>query len=351
MVRMTNTFISAGVSTPEDIISSTERGVYVAQFGGGQVNTASGDFVFGMTEAFLIEDGRITDPIRDGNLIGNGPAALAALDAVGNDFAMGGPGTCGKDGQSVPVGTGTPTVRVPAADRGRHRIMSDQRAATTVVPASGQTERGSKRSGDSQRPRGTDELLALAERLVGEAKGNEQIEVTVGRSTSTNVRAYKGDVEQFTSATSFGVGIGYSSTGARVSPTPAASTQTCWPPPWRTPVTTPGSPSPTSGRAWPNPTGSPRSRSICGTSPWPISTPTPRWPWRSTSNAGCWRGSPHHRGAGVQLRRRRRRVRPRLDCGNSGRQPLHLVLAILQRPGDGRGRDPDGRLLRRRPNP
>jgi TldD protein len=114
MVRMTNTFIGAGTSEPADIIASTDRGVYVAQLGGGQVNTASGDFVFGMTEAYLIEGGEVTDPIRDGNLIGNGPAALAAIDAVGHDFAMGGPGTCGKDGQGVPVGTGTPTLRVPA---------------------------------------------------------------------------------------------------------------------------------------------------------------------------------------------------------------------------------------------
>jgi TldD protein len=114
MVRMTNTYITAGETDPADIISSTERGVYVAQLGGGQVNTASGDFVFGMTEAYLIEDGVITEPLRDGNLIGNGPAALEAIDAVGNDFSMGYPGTCGKDGQGVPVGTGTPTLRVPS---------------------------------------------------------------------------------------------------------------------------------------------------------------------------------------------------------------------------------------------
>ncbi|MEA3215154.1 MAG: TldD protein [Acidimicrobiia bacterium] len=114
MVRMTNTFIGNGATDPADISSSVDRGVYVAQLGGGQVNTATGDFVFGMTEAYLIENGEITDPIRDGNLIGNGPDALAAIDAVGTDFAMGGPGTCGKDGQGVPVGTGTPTLRVPA---------------------------------------------------------------------------------------------------------------------------------------------------------------------------------------------------------------------------------------------
>ena len=112
MVRMTNTFISNGSDDPTDIVAGTERGVYVAQLGGGQVNTATGDFVFGMTEAYLIEHGEITEPIREGNLIGNGPEVLNRIDAVGNDFAMGSPGTCGKDGQGVPVGDGTPTLRV-----------------------------------------------------------------------------------------------------------------------------------------------------------------------------------------------------------------------------------------------
>ena len=112
MVRMTNTYLEAGSSTPDEIISSTEYGVYVAQLGGGQVNTATGDFVFGMTEAYLIENGELTSPIRDGNLIGNGPQALLDIDAIANDFAMGSPGTCGKDGQGVPVGDGTPTLRV-----------------------------------------------------------------------------------------------------------------------------------------------------------------------------------------------------------------------------------------------
>tara|TARA_E500000331_G_scaffold166772_1_gene161449 strand:+ start:342 stop:1757 length:1416 start_codon:yes stop_codon:yes gene_type:complete len=112
MVRMTNTYLEAGSSTPDEIISSTEYGIYVAQLGGGQVNTATGDFVFGMTEAYLIENGELTSPIRDGNLIGNGPQALLDIDAIANDFAMGSPGTCGKDGQGVPVGDGTPTLRV-----------------------------------------------------------------------------------------------------------------------------------------------------------------------------------------------------------------------------------------------
>jgi TldD protein len=112
MVRMTNTYLLGGTSTPEQILSDTESGVYISHLGGGQVNTATGDFVFGMTEAYLIEGGQITEPLREGNLIGNGPGVLTSIDAVGNDFAMGGPGTCGKDGQGVPVGDGVPTLRV-----------------------------------------------------------------------------------------------------------------------------------------------------------------------------------------------------------------------------------------------
>ncbi|MCU1492379.1 MAG: peptidase family protein [Acidimicrobiaceae bacterium] len=111
MVRMTNTYLLAGKEDPEEIVAQTPHGVYVAKLGGGQVNTATGDFVFGMTEAFLIEDGRITEPLRDANLIGNGPDVLRKIDAVGNDFDMC-PGTCGKDGQSVPVGCGQATLRV-----------------------------------------------------------------------------------------------------------------------------------------------------------------------------------------------------------------------------------------------
>ena len=112
MVRMTNTYLLAGTEEPDAIIASTEKGVYVKHLGGGQVNTATGDFVFGMTEAYLIENGEITDPLREGNLIGNGPQVLSDIDLLGNDFAMGNPGTCGKDGQGVPVGDGQPTLRV-----------------------------------------------------------------------------------------------------------------------------------------------------------------------------------------------------------------------------------------------
>ena len=114
MVRMTNTFVTNGDAEPRDIIADTKNGVYVAQLGGGQVNTATGDFVFGMTEAYLIENGEITAPLREGNLIGNGPEVLQNIEVIGNDFALGSPGTCGKDGQGVPVGDGQPTLRVGA---------------------------------------------------------------------------------------------------------------------------------------------------------------------------------------------------------------------------------------------
>ncbi len=112
MVRMTNTFLENGTATPDEVIAGTDHGVYVAKLGGGQVNTASGDFVFGMQEAYLIEDGEITEPIREGNLIGNGPQCLQDIEVIADDFAFGGPGTCGKDGQGVPVGDGCPTLRV-----------------------------------------------------------------------------------------------------------------------------------------------------------------------------------------------------------------------------------------------
>ncbi len=111
MVRMTNTFLLPGEEDADEIVAQTPHGVYVAKLGGGQVNTTTGDFVFGTTEAYLIEDGKITEPLRDANLIGNGPEILKRVDAVATDFAMT-PGTCGKDGQSVPVGCGQATLRI-----------------------------------------------------------------------------------------------------------------------------------------------------------------------------------------------------------------------------------------------
>ncbi|MEX2256514.1 MAG: TldD/PmbA family protein [Acidimicrobiia bacterium] len=111
MVRMTNTYLLEGPEDPDDIIARTEHGLYCAALGGGQVNTATGDFVFGVTEAYLIEHGEITEPVRAAQLIGNGPETLRLVDAVGNDFDTW-TGTCGKDGQGVPVSSGQPTLRV-----------------------------------------------------------------------------------------------------------------------------------------------------------------------------------------------------------------------------------------------
>jgi TldD protein len=117
MVRMTNTYLLAGTEDADEIVAQTPTGVYVKKLGGGQVNTTTGDFVFGTTEAYLIEGGRITEPLRDANLIGNGPEVLRRIDAVATDFDMT-PGTCGKDGQSVPVGCGQATLRITGVTLG-----------------------------------------------------------------------------------------------------------------------------------------------------------------------------------------------------------------------------------------
>lgn len=111
--RMTNTYIAPGEATPEELIAEVERGFYAVSFGGGQVDPATGDFVFGVSEGYLIEGGKVTSPCRGATLIGNCLEALAAIDAVGNDFFMK-TGICGKGGQKVPVGTGQGHVRVRA---------------------------------------------------------------------------------------------------------------------------------------------------------------------------------------------------------------------------------------------
>jgi TldD protein len=111
MVRMTNTFLLAGETDPDDIVRSVDHGIYCVQLGGGQVNTATGDFVFGVTEAYLIEKGEVTQPIRAAQLIGNGPEVLRSIEVVGNDFDTWA-GTCGKSGQGVPVSSGQPTLLV-----------------------------------------------------------------------------------------------------------------------------------------------------------------------------------------------------------------------------------------------
>jgi TldD protein len=113
MPRMTNTYMLAGDDDPEDILRSVKRGLYAVNFGGGQVDITNGKFVFSASEAYLIEDGKITAPVRDATLIGNGPEALKFVSMVGNDLKLDeGIGTCGKDGQSVPVGVGMPTIKL-----------------------------------------------------------------------------------------------------------------------------------------------------------------------------------------------------------------------------------------------
>jgi TldD protein len=113
MPRMTNTFMLAGTDAPEDILRSVDRGLYAVSFGGGQVDITSGKFVFSASEAYLIEGGRLGRPVKGATLIGNGPDVLTRITRVGSDLQLDeGIGTCGKDGQSVPVGVGLPTVRI-----------------------------------------------------------------------------------------------------------------------------------------------------------------------------------------------------------------------------------------------
>jgi len=122
MPRMTNTFMRAGDATPEDIIASVDKGIYAVNFGGGQVDITSGRFVFSATEAYLIENGRVGAPIRGATLIGNGPEVMTRISMVGNDLALDrGVGVCGKDGQSVPVGVGQPTLKVDSVTVGGTR--------------------------------------------------------------------------------------------------------------------------------------------------------------------------------------------------------------------------------------
>jgi TldD protein len=113
MPRMTNTYMLAGESDPEEIIRSVPKGIYCANFGGGQVDITSGNFVFAASESYLIEGGRLTRPLRGATLIGNGPEALKYVSMVGNDLKLDeGVGICSKEGQHVPVGVGIPTLKL-----------------------------------------------------------------------------------------------------------------------------------------------------------------------------------------------------------------------------------------------
>ena len=110
---MTNTIMLGGSHTPEEMIRSVKRGLYAVNFGGGQVDITSGKFVFSASEAYLIEDGKVTAPVKGATLIGNGPDALTKVAMIGNDMALDpGVGTCGKNGQGVPVGVGQPTMKL-----------------------------------------------------------------------------------------------------------------------------------------------------------------------------------------------------------------------------------------------
>ncbi len=121
--RMTNTYMLAGQSDPGDIIRSVKKGLYAVNFGGGQVDITSGKFVFSASEAYLIEDGKITVPVKGATIIGNGPDVLTRVSMVGNDLKLDeGVGICGKDGQSVPVGVGQPTLKVDEITVGGTRI-------------------------------------------------------------------------------------------------------------------------------------------------------------------------------------------------------------------------------------
>ncbi|WP_297489804.1 metalloprotease TldD [Acidocella sp.] len=113
MPRMTNTIMLGGAASPEDMIKSVKRGLYAVNFGGGQVDITSGKFVFSASEAYMIEDGRVTAPVKGATLIGNGPDALTKVEMIGNDMTLDpGIGTCGKNGQGVPVGVGQPTMKM-----------------------------------------------------------------------------------------------------------------------------------------------------------------------------------------------------------------------------------------------
>jgi TldD protein len=110
---MTNTYMTGGDATPEEILASVKKGIYAVHFGGGQVDITSGKFVFSCTEAYQIEDGKVGAPIKGATLIGNGPEAMTRVGMIGNDMKLdNGIGTCGKGGQTVPVGVGQPTLRI-----------------------------------------------------------------------------------------------------------------------------------------------------------------------------------------------------------------------------------------------
>jgi hypothetical protein len=144
MPRMTNTYMLAGQHDPQEMIRSVKKGLYAVNFGGGQVDITSGKYVFSATEAYLIEDGKVTAPVKGATLIGNGPETMQKVRMIGHDLALDeGVGVCGKDGQSVPVGVGQPsllidgltvggTARVPGMGIGKRESLEPCAAAMTM---------------------------------------------------------------------------------------------------------------------------------------------------------------------------------------------------------------------------
>jgi TldD protein len=121
---MTNTYMLPGAHAPEEILASVSHGLYAKNFGGGQVDITSGKFVFSASEAYLIENGKITKPVKGATLIGNGPEVLKQVSMVGSDLNLDpGVGTCGKDGQSVPVGVGQPTLKIDGLTVGGTKLV------------------------------------------------------------------------------------------------------------------------------------------------------------------------------------------------------------------------------------
>jgi TldD protein len=121
---MTNTYMLAGDKDPQEIIASIDRGLYAVNFGGGQVDITSGKFVFSASEAYWVENGKIQYPVKGATLIGNGPEAMTRVSMIGNDLSLdSGVGTCGKEGQSVPVGVGQPTLLIDVAQTSLHNFL------------------------------------------------------------------------------------------------------------------------------------------------------------------------------------------------------------------------------------
>ncbi len=190
MVRMTNTFLLPGSEDADEIVAQTPKGVYVAKLGGGQVNTTTGDFVFGTTEAYLIEGGKITEPLARRQPHRQRPRDPQADRRRGHGFRH----DAGYLRQGWPERPGGVRTGHHAPDRGDHRRDGRVSAVTdtATTPADGS---------------GTDDLVAVAERVAGWARSGEELEVYVARGDETDIRAYGGEVESLTSATSAGIGI------------------------------------------------------------------------------------------------------------------------------------------------